>query len=597
MSDPVMPKDGRRAIRPGEILAIRPDYVQEDRGAFFWLFGPSVSQNERIGDVSVVRINGPLEYHDDGWGESYEAIVRRVGRALSGEDCAKRYDEDGNKIEAPELVPPKAVVLRVDSPGGVVAGLDQTITKLRAMSKDAKIPLVAYVDETAYSAGFALCCACSRIVLPKAGFLGSIGVISTMVDVTRADAKAGLRYVVLSSGRHKADGHPHVPITEAMVAEEGPRVMTLAKQFFGAVSRARKIPAKTIQSWEAARFLGAQAYSAGLADDVMGWDAFLSELQASFGSVPKPLVQVRQVVPHSTQGKSAMSIDSLIADTVKAMASEKDPDKLAALASNLGAYKKTKKHIEHTETEEAPDEKDEDEEGDDDEESESKGDETDRSDDPDDDEDDDDDDDDDDDSDKKKAVVDNIVRAAGLTDKSRRADLRRSVTSELERFAAAGPASKVFAEAQKMTGKRSASAVLGALKGAIEGAKGVKERLASLEKQGRVAKKSNAIDAALNARRITKHEAKELRGKDLAFVETFLAMRPKAIIHSDPETLLEPDTSGASAGGGAPKAVKEQIAKLVTDMASRGIVLDPKAIEEDLAKRNAADGGTNGRVI
>jgi hypothetical protein len=310
---------------------------------------------------------------------------------------------------------------------------------------------------------------------------------------------------------------------------------------------------------------------------------------------------VRQVVPHSTQGKSAMSIDSLIADTVKAMASEKDPDKLAALASNLGAYKKTKKHIEHTETEEAPDEKDEDEEGDNDEDcdddedekSESKGDETDRSDDPDDDEDDD----DDDDSDKKKAVVDVIVRAAGLTDKSRRADLRRSVTSELERFASAGPASKVFAEAQKMTGKRNATAVLGALKGAIEGAKGVKERLASLEKQGRVAKKSNAIDAALNARRITKHEAKELRGKDLAFVETFLAMRPKAIIHSDPETLLEPDTSGASAGGGAPKAVKEQIAKLVTDMASRGIVLDPKAIEEDLAKRNAADGGTNGRVI
>src|ERR1700722_11468147 len=80
-----MPSD-RRYLRPGEIYAVREQIVQkDDRGAFFWMLGPQGKDSERIGPILVVHVNGPLEYHDDGCGDSYEAIVRRVEKGLAGD--------------------------------------------------------------------------------------------------------------------------------------------------------------------------------------------------------------------------------------------------------------------------------------------------------------------------------------------------------------------------------------------------------------------------------------------------------------------------------------------------------------------------------
>jgi ClpP class serine protease len=541
----------RRAIRPGEILAIRSDVVQEDRGAFFWLFGPPAAKPERIGDVSVIRINGPLEYHDDGYGESYDAIVDRTAKAMSGEDMAEewrrahRWDDDYDADKAPVLTPPKAVVFRIDSPGGVVAGLDQTVNKLRAMSRDAKIPLLAYVDETAYSAAFALSCACSQIVLPRAGMLGSIGVISTLADVTKADRKAGIRFVVLTSGARKADGHPHVPIDDAMIAEERPRVAQLARQFFSVVKRARGIPIDRIKSWEAGRFLGAEATRAGLADAVLSWDEFLATLQATGGGTESKnrVAQPGTRVPTSkAETKMGIELDALITRTTAAIASEKDPTKLASLAAKLDAYKKTKHSIEKHETEE----------GDEEEEDEESGDETDRGDDPEDDEDDDDDGDEDEDDEEsaeseeeeKRASVSTIVRAAGMAKGKDRKAFRAAVTKAIDEYGQrASAAGKVMQAAETLTGKRGASAIVEALKGLAEGGRASKDRLAALEKESRENKRNAAVNAALADNRITKREARTLRGKKLAFVEEFLQFRTGAVVQTKDDLEREPGAS------------------------------------------------------
>jgi ClpP class serine protease len=283
----------KRYLKPGEFFAVRKQLVQydPDRKAFFWLFADPVYDNERIGSICVVRVNGPLDYHE-GFGDSYESIVKRIECGLDGDFEDGDRDASQNDIEAAIGGPPSCLVLRMDCPGGVVAGLEQTVNKIRRMSKEKGIPIYAYVDEMAYSAGYALCCACDEVYLPNSGFLGSIGVISTLVDQTAADKKDGLKFVVITSGKRKADGHPHVPITDEMIDEERPRNEKLAQDFFKMVRRARGVPIDTIQGWEAARFMGKEAVEAGLADGVVSWDGFIRMLQDTYDEA-EPMAGVK----------------------------------------------------------------------------------------------------------------------------------------------------------------------------------------------------------------------------------------------------------------------------------------------------------------
>lgn len=555
----------RRTIKPGELLAIRPDIVQEDRGAFFWLFAPPVPENERIGNVAVVRVNGPLEYHQCAESDSYEAICGRVQEAISG-TCG---DED--------LGPPACVILKIDSPGGVVAGLEQTVNKLRKASKRAGIPLYAYADETAYSAAYALCCACSEVVLPKSGMIGSVGVISTMVDQTKADAKMGLRFVVLTSGTRKADGHPHVAISDAMVKEEAPRVMTLAKHFFAMVKRARGVPMKKVQGFQAARFLGDEATRAGLADDVMSWDRFLATLadihppEQAAQSGAHTLAPTGTSVSTSAKGfPMPLSLDALISRTTERLKAEKDPEKLAALGASLSAYKKTKHMIEKHETEEGDEEDEEEEE--EEEAEETKGDETDRG----DDEDDDSDDDDEEDDDAKKSKAEFPPEK-----KSKKMKGKKSEESEEE----AAAMTSVYKAAVAATGLSGRKAV-GALSALLEKASqfdALAARVAKVEATDRRAKRDGLVDVALSQRRITPSQAKSLKSKKLDFVESYLGMHTKAIVNTDADQPI-PEMK---AGSPIPEHLRKQVADAIASARAQGLKgVTEEKIMENLAKVN-----------
>jgi ClpP class serine protease len=185
-----------RYVKPGEALAMAPSALHSGPKGFFWLFGGGSKGSERREDVAIVHVRDGLEHHDDSWGsDNYESILKRVTDAMSGADDLKsrkrarqeliwstRYDEGYVEPEpcAP-ATPPSAVVLCLDSPGGVVSGLNETVKALQKLQRDSGIPLVAYVNEMAASAAYALACACDEIICPPSAILGSIGVISTIV--------------------------------------------------------------------------------------------------------------------------------------------------------------------------------------------------------------------------------------------------------------------------------------------------------------------------------------------------------------------------------------------------------------------------------
>jgi ClpP class serine protease len=212
----------------------------------------------QIGSSAVVEIRGPLTQHPCWFWDDYESIKGRAVEAFAS-SC-------------------ESVVLKIDSPGGDAGGVFDLSRSLRKMAEKSGKKLYAYADGKALSAAYALACAADRIVLSETSSLGSIGCVATLFDVTAKDKKDGIAFAIVTSGQRKADGNPHVPLTEeALTACKG-HVDAIAGVFFELVAGARKLSTGAIRSLEAAIFIGKDAESVGLADAVISFDDFIAEL-------------------------------------------------------------------------------------------------------------------------------------------------------------------------------------------------------------------------------------------------------------------------------------------------------------------------------
>ena len=549
----------RRAIGPREILAVDERAIQRDADGIFLLFGPETPENECIDGVSVVHVRGPLDHHR-GFGDNYDDIRERMR-------CAFEDDES------------TAVVCRLDSPGGVVAGLLDTVRAIRALKEGTDKQAIAYVDESAFSAAYALACAFDEIVLPPSAICGSIGVISTMADQVDADIMSGLNVVTITSGARKADGHPHVRISEAAIAAEKRRVDKLALQFFREVRAARGLPIAKIAGFQARLFLGAEAIAAGTADRVETFDALIARIGQHTSAQNVPLAKAgtsgtsskEKQVPHGAspmthRGAILEALKAAKADLAKAKPADKPKleGKVAGLSAALEMYKKvTEKHVEHSKTHE----EDEDEEG----EEGADGNETDRSDEPEDDED------DDESDDKKKSAASAPKKSA-----------KRMDSDEEEAESEDDEAEALAAQVRRATGKRGAAAqgAFEALVSKARSADALAARVAKLERDTAIKARDAVVDAALAANRVTKKEAANLRTKAMAHVEAFLEARPKSIIATTEDELLSP---AALAGGHA--VLPPEMEKMLNAAASATGIGREQFIS-DYAKSNGIKTGT-----
>jgi len=208
--------------------------------------------------VAIVEVRGPLMHHRAWFFDSYEAIVERVESALAAK--------------------PRAVVLSIDSPGGLVSGCLETAQHLRAMCAAAGVPLYAYVDGTATSAAYALATAASYIAAPPSAQIGSIGVLRPLVDASRQAEMFGLKFTLVASGARKTDGAPEVPTSDEAIAEAQRHVNELAEMFFALVAEHRGVSADEVRALEAGIVHGAEAKRRGLIDEVTTLDALLASI-------------------------------------------------------------------------------------------------------------------------------------------------------------------------------------------------------------------------------------------------------------------------------------------------------------------------------
>ena len=252
------------------------------------------------GGVGRILVEGPLTQR--GWmcWQGYDSVARSLCAALADENV-------------------RSVVLVMNSPGGVVAGLFEAVRRMRAEIEASGKRVVCYVDELAASAGYALACVADEIVLPETGCVGSVGVIASMTSVSRMLDKAGVDVELVTSGDEKADGYAQKPISKEALARMQETVDLFAGIFHRHVAARRPLSVEAVAALEAGVRYGADAVRAGLADRVGSLDDVLASLAtpepASADAAERTQGEAAKPTPPTPPTKPAMAAAEIDAAT------------------------------------------------------------------------------------------------------------------------------------------------------------------------------------------------------------------------------------------------------------------------------------------
>jgi protease-4 len=159
----------------------------------------------------------------------------------------------------------KAVVVRIDSPGGAVAPTQEIYEEIEKLRK--KKPVIASLGGMATSGGYYIASACDQVVSNPGTLTGSIGVIMELGNVEELMKKLGLKGYSIKSGPHKDIGSPLRPLTPEGKAILQSLVDNVHGQFVQAVAKGRRMPEEKVRELADGRvYSGEQAKGLGLVD-------------------------------------------------------------------------------------------------------------------------------------------------------------------------------------------------------------------------------------------------------------------------------------------------------------------------------------------
>jgi len=192
--------------------------------------------------VAIVRVEGPIL-------DSYQTVEE-----------LKTFAED-------PLV--KAIVVRIDSPGGGVAPSQEIYNAVKRVRKEKNKTVIASMGTVAASGGYYIAVATDRILANPGTLTGSIGVIMQLANFQELLEKIGVKNVVVKSGKFKDIGSPFRPMQD-----EDRKLLQLVmddvhRQFIDAVAEGRSLDLAEVEQLADGRvFTGQQAKSILLVDDI-----------------------------------------------------------------------------------------------------------------------------------------------------------------------------------------------------------------------------------------------------------------------------------------------------------------------------------------
>lgn len=163
----------------------------------------------------------------------------------------------------------KGIALIEDTPGGMVAGCFDAVDRMVALKEKVGVPVRAFAHESAYSAGYAIATVADHIVVSRTGGVGSIGVVTSHMDVSGAMERIGYKITFIASDPSKVEGNPYEPLSADAEARIQARIDELFTIFVAAVSRSRGLSEDAIRNdLKAHCYTATQALSNGLADSI-----------------------------------------------------------------------------------------------------------------------------------------------------------------------------------------------------------------------------------------------------------------------------------------------------------------------------------------
>lgn len=230
--------------------------------------------------VAVISIHGVI------WPKMSFAVWWRDGCALDVFSAAFTA-----AVEDPAC---KAILLDIDSPGGLATGCEEA-SRLVYDARGAK-PIVAMASsKAACSAAYYIGSAADEFVASPSSVVGSIGAIRWHEDRSGLLKTLGIRMTPIKSSPHKDDGNPYRPLSEQAAEALQEYIDDLGGQFVSAVARNRGISEQAVLEdyGQGSFFLAPRALEQGLVDRLATFSEVLEEL-AGIDTSPPPISTIRE---------------------------------------------------------------------------------------------------------------------------------------------------------------------------------------------------------------------------------------------------------------------------------------------------------------
>ena len=218
--------------------------------------------------IAFIPVSGLLinrfNYSFGGWVTGYNYIRSQLNMALMDDDV-------------------KGIVFDVNSGGGQVAGCFELVDDIYA-SRQLK-PSVAIIDASCYSAAYAIASAATKMIITPSGGAGSVGVVATHFDFSKAMDDYGVKVTFIYSGDHKVDGNPYETLPKEVVANMQKEIDAIRKIFVDTVARNRSMESQAVFDTQAQCYSASEALALGLVDEINAPNealvSFFTELQGS----------------------------------------------------------------------------------------------------------------------------------------------------------------------------------------------------------------------------------------------------------------------------------------------------------------------------
>lgn len=220
---------GRKIDRKSKLMALKSSFKDE---------------------IAIVNISGPISLN----------LQPRKFFAYDSEDIVNKLRTLGKKDSV------KAIILRINSPGGSVAAVQEIYSEVMRLREKGKA-VVTSMGDVAASGGYYVASACDKIVADPGTITGSIGVILQIGNIEELFKKIGVKTVIIKSGRFKDTGTMFRGITEDERQIFQELIDEAYNQFVNAIVEGRKMELDKVRKLADGRiFTGTQALKNGLVD-------------------------------------------------------------------------------------------------------------------------------------------------------------------------------------------------------------------------------------------------------------------------------------------------------------------------------------------